>query len=174
VSLRVELFDKSKHDRAAFDSGSEPLDRWFQKSASQDSERNFARVHVAVDEQGVVGFYSLSTISIDLGDLPETLRKRLPRYSEVPAILMGRLAVHRRVQRQGIGTVLLGHALGKAMASSQQIAAYAVVVDAKSEAVALWYESFGFQPLTAGRLFMPMVTAATAALSASASEPRTD
>ena len=82
-----------KHDRAAFSCGVVALDEWFRFRAGQDEKRNVARVFVAIDDlRGIVGFYSLSSFTLAITDLPPTHSKRLPRYDLIPAALIGRLA----------------------------------------------------------------------------------
>ncbi len=95
------------HDRRAFRCGQEALDDWFRHRASQDEKRNVARVFVAVTaELGVVGFYSLSALSLSLESVPEELAHRLPRYDAIPAALIGRLARDGRVRGKGVTTPL--------------------------------------------------------------------
>ena len=47
------------------------LDDWFHLRAGQDENRNVARVFVAIDDQRrIVGFYSLSSFTLTIADLP--------------------------------------------------------------------------------------------------------
>ena len=81
-----------KHDRAALSCDVAALDDWFRLRAGQDEKRNVARVFVAIDDQrGIVGFYSLSSFTLSITDLPPERAKRLPRYDAIPAALIGRL-----------------------------------------------------------------------------------
>src|ERR1700722_6179548 len=101
-----------RHDRAAFSCGVAALDDWFRLRAGQDEKRNVARVFVAIDDKrGVVGFYSCSSFTIAIADLPPELGKRLPRYDAIPAALIGRLARDQRVRAKGIGALLLADAI---------------------------------------------------------------
>ena len=52
-----------------------------------------------------IGFYTLCATSFELTSLPTELTKRLPRYPEIPAILVGRLA--REIDYPGLGALLL-------------------------------------------------------------------
>jgi ribosomal protein S18 acetylase RimI-like enzyme len=151
------------HDRAKFSCGQPDLDDWFQLRASQDEKRNLARVLVAVDaELGVVGFYSLSSLSLSLESLPEEIAHKLPRYDAVPAALIGRLARDKRVRGQGMGELLLVDAIRRILAAGRSVAVFAIVVDAKDEPAATFYKAFGFQafPLRPKRLFLLAATAA--------------
>jgi ribosomal protein S18 acetylase RimI-like enzyme len=154
-----------RHDRAGFSCGQPDLDAWFRLRASQDEKRNVARVFVAVDENfGVVGFYSLSSLSLSLDSLPEAVAHKLPRYDAIPAALIGRLARDERVRGQGVGELLLADAIRRILGAGRSIAVFAIVVDAKDERAADFYRSFGFQafPSRPKRLFLPTATAAAA------------
>ncbi len=156
------------HDRSAFTSGDDAdslaLDLWFRKAASQDQKRDLARVFVAIDRDAgdaIVGFYSLSTFSIALGDIPEDLARKLPRYDAIPAALIGRLARATSVRGQGIGELLVADAVRRILDVSESVAVYAIVVDAKNEWASKFYRSFGFIPFpdSPKRLFLLATTA---------------
>jgi GNAT superfamily N-acetyltransferase len=151
-----------KHDRSAFSCGVVELDAWFHQRAGQDYKRNVARVFVALDAQrGVVGFYSLSSFTLTLHDLPPEYAKRLPRYDAIPAALIGRLARDKRARGEGIGELLLADAVRRVLGAARSLAVYAVVVDAKDEPAATFYHCFGFTPFPNRpfRLFMPVTDA---------------
>lgn len=153
------------HDRAGFSCGQPDLDDWFRLRVSQDVKRNIARVFVAVDsELGIVGFYSLSSLSLTPETLPAEIARKLPRYDAVPAVLIGRLARDERVRGRRLGEILLGDALQRILGAGRSIAAFAIVVDAKDERAADFYERFGFRVLSgrSNRLFLPTATAAAA------------
>ncbi len=148
----------AEHDRADFCSGSEPLDRYLRERASQDFKRYVSTPFVLYDLEAkrIAGYYTLAATGIQFEDLPEAMRKKLPRYPMVPAILLGRLAVDKRYQGKGLGAFLLVDALRRSLIN--EIVAAAVVVDAKDDAALAFYEyhnfvSFAGMPL---RLFLPM------------------
>lgn len=160
-TLRVEPLG-SHHDRGAFSCGAEELDDYLRRRASQDQKRNVAQVFVTADEPGrrVIGFYTLSTLSIDLGHLPDDLARRLPKYSEIPAALLGRLAVDQNFQGQGVGEHLLIDALTRVCSVADDIAIFAVIVDARDSRAATFYEGYDFVrlPNSPHRLFLPTAT----------------
>lgn len=129
-------------DRNGFASGSEPLDRYFRERVTQDVRRRIAACFVALAGDQVAGYYTLASASIPLADLPAQSRKKLPKYPSVPAVRMGRLAVHQAFKRQGLGGVLLADALLRARQA--EIAAYALIVDAKDDVAVAFYEYHGF------------------------------
>jgi ribosomal protein S18 acetylase RimI-like enzyme len=147
------------HDRAAFDSDSEPLNRYLQTQASQDVRRRVAACFVAVAEQRrIAGYYTLASASVWLSDLPQNVAKKLPRYPTVPAVRMGRLAVDREFKGQGLGGALLADALVRSARS--EIAAFALIVDAKDKSAAAFYIHHGFIafPSSPLALFLPLAT----------------
>jgi ribosomal protein S18 acetylase RimI-like enzyme len=153
------------HDRAGFSCGQPDLDDWFHRRASQDEKRNLARAFVAIDtDLGVIGFYSLSTLSLALESLPENLAHKLPRYGAIPAALIGRLARDKRVRGQNVGELLLADAIQRILNAGLSLAVFAIVVDAKDDRAAAFYKAFGFQefPLQSNRLFLLTSTAAAA------------
>lgn len=147
------------HDRTAFNSGSEPLNRYLTEQVSQDVRRRVAACFVALaDGQRIAGYYTLASASLLLADLPSSAGKKLPRYPTVPTVRMGRLAVDEAFKGRGLGGALLADALSRATRS--EIAAYALMVDAKNEAAAAFYRHHGFiaLPDSSRTLFLPLST----------------
>jgi predicted GNAT family N-acyltransferase len=158
-----EPLDANKHNRAAFSCGQEPLDRYLQQRANQDLQKRVAAVMVLTpDGTTIAGYYTLSQYAIDLSALPEeTVKKlRLPKYSELPATLLGRLARSSQFRGQGVGELLLMEALRRSLQQSQAVASMAVVVDAKDGDAKAFYLKYGFIELPdhPDRLFLPMAT----------------
>jgi GNAT superfamily N-acetyltransferase len=154
---------RTEHDRSGFSCGSPALDQYLKTQASQDLRRQLAAVFVLTEagSPAVIGYYCLSSASIQHKDVPAELARRLP-YSSLPATLLGRLAVDSRRRGERLGEFLLMDALDRAVAAAGTIGAWAVVVDAKDEAAAGFYEHYGFHrflddPL---RLFLPLKTVA--------------
>ncbi len=147
------------NDRSSFHCDSAPLNRYLREQATQDIRRRVAACFVALaDGQRIAGYYTLASASLFLADLPASISKKLPRYPTVPAVRMGRLAVDHEFKGQGLGGALLADALERAARS--EIAAFALVVDAKDEAAANFYKHHGFialpdSPLS---LFLPLAT----------------
>jgi len=164
LEISIEPLGKH-HDRTTFHCGQPALDDWFRHRASQDEKRNVARVFVAVTpDLGVIGFYSLSSLSLSLEALPEEVAHRLPRYDAIPAALIGRLARDERVRGRGVGELLLADAIQRILGAGRSVAVFAIVVDAKDDRAAEFYQAFGFRvfPLQPSRLFLLTATAAAA------------
>lgn len=150
----------SEHGRPGFHCGVASLDDYIRKQARQDVKRRFSRVFVATTVEqpsSIVGYYTLSTLSIELNQLPQALARKLPRHP-VPAALLGRLAVAQAAQGHGVGKMLLVDAIKRTLTVSDEIAIYAMVVDAIDERAQHFYEQFGFSLLSSRnqRLFLPL------------------
>jgi len=148
------------HDRASFTSGVAPLDRYFREQATQDVRRRVTACYVALEAPGaeVAGYYTLAAGGIPLTDLPGSLAKRLPRYPSVPVARLGRLAVDQAYRGRKLGSALLWGAGMRAFRS--EIAAFALVVDAKDEAAEAFYLHHGFVTLgnQPRQLVLPLAT----------------
>jgi ribosomal protein S18 acetylase RimI-like enzyme len=146
------------HDRAAFSCGVEPLDRYFKQQAGQESRRHIANCFVAVSHATKVigGYYTLSATAVIFDTLPDTFKKKLPRYPEVPAALVGRLAVDLQHRGKRLGETLLLDAMGRTLQSG--VAAAILVVDPKDEQAARFYHRYGFLDIGPGRtrLYIPV------------------
>ena len=158
-NLVIEPFNLT-HDRTGFQCGVEALDRYLKKQAKQDIKRRISRVFVATkpdNPKAVMGYYTLSTLSIELNQLPEKLARKLPKHP-VPAALIGRLATCKVARGQGVGKLLLADAIQRTLAVSDQITIYAMVVDAINDNAKGFYEQFGCTRLSddSPRLFLPL------------------
>jgi predicted GNAT family N-acyltransferase len=161
-SVKIEPLAR-KHDRAAFSCGYEELDRYIKERASQEAKKKISASFVLVESEDntVIGFYNLSATSILLCDLPEKTAK-LPRYPDVPATLLGRLAVDSRYKGRRHGELLLMDALRRAFQATSDVASFAVVVDPKDKKSRSFYEHYEFVafPDQKLRMFLPMITIA--------------
>jgi GNAT superfamily N-acetyltransferase len=148
------------HNKKDFHCNVESLDRYIHKQARQDIKRCISRIFVASfpdRPEEIMGYYSLSTLSIDLSQLPEKMSQKLPKHP-IPAALIGRLAVSKNAQKCGIGKMLLVDAIKRTLSVTDQIAIYAMVVDSVNDTAIEFYEQFGFIGLNddRSRLFLPL------------------
>jgi GNAT superfamily N-acetyltransferase len=152
-----------QHDRSDFSCGQLALDQYLKVRASQDVKRRMSNCFVACDKQGqIAAYYTLAATSLPLTELSEFAKKRLPRYELLPAVLIGRLAVNEKFQRQGIGGALIIDAAKRA--SSAEPAVFALIVEAKDESAKCFYQHLGFQAFASKpkNLFLPLATVAAA------------
>ncbi|MEF3698795.1 GNAT family N-acetyltransferase [Desulfolutivibrio sp.] len=157
MNLRLVALD-NRLDRKGFSCGEEALDRYFREGVAQDVKRRVASCFVALGGTDVAGFYTLACAGLPVSDLPEAITRRLPRYPTLPAVRIGRLAVAQTFQGRGVGSVLLVDAMHRAL--RMDVAGFTLVVDAKNEHAASFYEHHGFMRLVSrpGTLFLPLAT----------------
>ena len=150
------------HNRVDFRCGIEELDQYLRRNAKQDAKRRVSAPFVVVERgyDRIAGFCTLSATTINLGELPADIAKKLPKYPLVPATLLGRLAVDQRYRGHGLGELLLIDALHRSWRQSEQIASTSVVVEAKNEPARQFYLRYDFLsfPTQDRRLFLPMKT----------------
>lgn len=160
-NILIEPLHKDHH-RTEFHCGVKLLDRYIAKQAGQDIKRRVSRVFVATPAASsgkIIGYYTLSALSIELYRLPEKMARKLPRHP-VPAALLGRLAVSKNARGHGIGKMLLADSIKRTISISDQIAIYAMVVDAIDDSAKRFYQQYGFSSLCeeTSRLFLPLQT----------------
>nr|WP_245197822.1 GNAT family N-acetyltransferase [Jiella mangrovi] len=108
------------------------------------------------DGPTIIGYYSISAHSVRRDHLPDDVQAG--PYEDIPFLLLGRLAVDRRSQGQGYGDALIVHAFHTTRKAASQIGILGMIVEAKDEKAAAFYEGFGFRRLTAttNRLVLPI------------------
>lgn len=152
----------SKHDRESFSCAKELLDHYFWRQAKQDVKRKLAACFVWVDKETkkILGYYTLSSNSITHDLIPDSFKKKLPKsYLFLPTILLGRLAIDKSFQGQGLGKILLIDSLKRCFDISDSIGAFAVIVDPLDQEAERFYEKYGFVKLPdSGKMFLPMKT----------------
>ena len=93
----------------------------------------------------ILGFYTLSAAQVDSAELSDADRKKLPRYP-IPCFRLGRLACRMDHRGRGLGKLLIGCAVERCLQARKQVAAFALIVDAKSPEAKAFYEHYGFTP----------------------------
>ncbi len=153
-----------------FQSGTHALDDYFARHALSNDRSGIARAYVLRRAAGddaalptVLGFYTLSMASVPSADVAEAVGSKLPRYP-MPVALIGRLAVERRAQGRRFGETLLVDALRRVVDAAALVACIGIIVDAKNESAARFYERYDFVTVTEEeewprRMFMPIQVA---------------
>jgi len=148
-----------QHDREGFDCGVEALNRYLSQIARQHEAKGVSRTYVLTDDgKSIAGFFALTFCQVDGCTLPKTLSKKLPK--QIPAMRLGRLAVSKSRQKQGIGHMLISSAMIMVERAEKIAGGIGLFVDAKDDAAAAYYAQFGFQPLESAplTLFLPIQT----------------
>lgn len=157
-----------EHDRAAFSCGVPLLDAFLHERVGQFAQRHLAQPFVMVaptgagEKKAIAGYYTLSSHGLDYEEMPDALRKKLPKRVRVGVTLIGYMAIDRQYQGQGLGRLLLFDALYRALQASRHVASRAVIVDATDEPARAFYERYDFIRFAeeSGRLYLPMDTIA--------------
>ncbi len=159
--LKVEML-APHHERDGFVCGVDSLDRYLRTQASQDVRRKANGVFILVEAAqpaAVLGYYTLCAAALSPGDVPEAVRKHIPRYPQVSATLMGRLAISQARQGEGLGAILIADAVRRAYVSAATVGSSMMVVDALHDRAAAFYVAHGFLCLPDSlRLILPMRT----------------
>ena len=158
--FRMEML--AAQDRSSFCCGNDRIDHYFREIVTQDIKRRYVNCVVAVEaETGkLAGFYTLSANGIPLTDIPDDLKKKMPRYPTVPVGLIGWLGRHVDFAGRGLGEALLFDAIKFIAAGTA--GAHAIIVDAIDDRAMKFYRDFGFislSPDAPRRLYIPVATA---------------
>ena len=167
TALRWEEAPLAKRrDCDAFDCDDADLNLYMQKYARQNHESGGAKGFVAAPADAparILGFYTLSPASLEYARTPALAKKGLARY-DVPVFRLGRLAVDKTVQGRGLGGALLLRAADRCMRVAQDVGGVALLIDAKHDRAARWYEAYGALRLDDAplSLVLPLAVAADA------------
>lgn len=138
-------FDKSI-DRVAFDCGLHPpLNKYIAQQAGQDEKRNVSKTFMYLEDGVLLGYYTLANASVALDQLSEEQKMKMPRYP-MPAVLLSRLAVDKSMQGKGLGPRLMADFFRRVYAVSKHSGVAFIVVDAKDEKAAAFYQKLQFLP----------------------------
>lgn len=153
-----QLLDASC-DVTSFDCGKPALNEWLRRHALSNQRNGFTRVLVVMPGDVIAGFYGLAPTEILPASLPRSVRTgRHP--NQIPAILLGQLAVDKRFAGQGVGSALLRHALERVVEAARSIGGNVVVVRTIDRDAEIYWQSNGFMPLRddPSMLFLPIET----------------
>jgi ribosomal protein S18 acetylase RimI-like enzyme len=161
--IEIRLFDPARHDRTGFDCGLQRLNNFIQRSAKKQQASDIVRVYVALhpDSDTVLGYHSINAYSLNADDLGPLKPKTTPPHNALPAIYLSMIAIDKRQQGLGLGSILLDHAKQKALAVGESVGAFAMVLDvmdddgdAAADNRVAWYAKHGFQSFPDNRLKM--------------------
>lgn len=161
MSYLTELLN-STHKKRDFNCGKKLLDDYLHTQAKQDIKRRLSACFIlSGDDDSVRGYYTLSSTSINRELLPEPIIKKLPpSYHNLPATLLGRLAVDINHKGQRLGELLLLDALKRSYeVSLSSVGSMAIIVDPLDEEAVRFYKKYGFILLPdSGKMFITMDT----------------
>ncbi len=130
------------HEVADFDCGEPTLNIWLQRRALANQASGASRTFVVCREQHAVGYYALAAGGIASTEAPGRARRNMP--DPIPMMVLGRLAVDRRGQGQGLGVLLLRDAVARTQRVAVEFGIAGIVVHAISEEAKRFYQRWGF------------------------------
>jgi GNAT superfamily N-acetyltransferase len=147
------------HEVSAFQSGEAVLDSWLRTRALQNMAIAASKTYVLCAEgtQRVIGFYALSMGQILNQEGTGAMRRNMPR--NIPAVMLGRLAIDQIFQGKGLGQALLQDAVIRASRAASEVSARLLIVHALSPAAEAFYTHHGFTrlPIEAPTLALDLV-----------------
>lgn len=149
------------HKKEGFNCENELLTTYFRNQANQDVKRQLSRCFVMIDDENEVkGYYTISSSSINRELIPETIKSKLPKsYTDIPVILVGRLARDKKFKGEGIGESLLLDAFKRCYDVTLNLGCMAVIVDPIDGKAKDFYSKYGFIFLPdSNRMFITMKT----------------
>ena len=166
MSLRIEKLTR-QHVLDDFDCGQEALNRFLLRFSWPNQQANASQTYVGLDDNAVIGFYTLVVGEVAYDGAPERLTKGLARHP-VPIILLARTGVRVAMQGRGIGAALVKDAMRRTIAAADIAGIRAFVVYAKDDTACAFYAHLGFEsftdlPLTLYRLIKDIRAMAAAA-----------
>ncbi len=134
----------SEHGLEGFDCGEPALNDWLARRALGNQAAGTSRTWVVIHEPTgmVVAYYASSTASVMRAAAPRRIARDQP--ADLPAILLGRMAVDSRHQSKGLGAAMLKHFMTKAIEVSEKVGVRLVLVHAKDEQAKDFYLYHGF------------------------------
>jgi len=133
------------HTVDTFDCGREALNLFLRKHALQNQRTGGSQTYVGTADDRVIGYYALAVGSVEQDQAPERIKKGLAKHS-IPLMLLARLAVDLRWQKQGVGAALLKDATLRTLQAADIAGIRALVVHAQDEEAKTFYEHFDFLP----------------------------
>lgn len=139
----------------SFDCGHVALNEFLQRFALVNQRSNSSQTYESCNAGQVAGFYSLAVGSVEPSHSAPRVIKGIPRHP-VPVMILARLAIDQRYQRQGLGKALLKNALLRTVQAADIAGIRALLVHAKDEEARNWYRQWEFEesPTDAYHLFL--------------------
>lgn len=144
TSIQGPTLLSKDHVVRLFDCGNTPLNAFLQQHAMANQANGSARTFVALENECVLGYYSLAVSSLTHSDAPLRMAKGLARHP-IPILLIARLAVDQKYQGLGIAKGLFKDALKRAVTVSHEAGVRAIMTHAKDENAKRFYLRFGME-----------------------------
>jgi GNAT superfamily N-acetyltransferase len=138
---------RREHPRKAFHCGAAAVDDWLTTKALQNQDKHLSVTKVLLDKAGqIAGYYTLATGQVEFSELPAEIAKPLPRR-QLPVAILAWLGVSGERQGQGLGRLLLAHALRDCYDAGKTFAFIAVLLDCLNDDAKAFYQHWDFAEL---------------------------
>ena len=131
----------AEHDLGAFGSGGVSLDEWLRRRALHNQASGASRTYVACDDDRIAGYYAVAASAVAPDAATGRFRRNMP--DPVPVAVLGRLAVDKAYQGQGLGRALFRDAARRVLAAADSIGIRGMLVHAISEDARAFYIGLG-------------------------------
>jgi GNAT superfamily N-acetyltransferase len=154
--LRLCALNK-RHDLNSFNSVSDELNDFLKNDALGGQNSMISRTYLCFYKERLVGFITLIGDTIEAKLMIKKDGIEDYEYEKYPAIKIGRLAVDKDCEGQGIGPHMLKWSIGLVYQISQRIGCRYITVDSKKDSI-WFYEREGFKLVNKqrNRNFPPM------------------
>lgn len=132
------------HDLREFASGVDALDDWLKRRARGNQVSGASRTFVVADGGRVMGYYALASGAITVANGVGRFRRNMP--DPIPVVVLGRLAIDRSRQGEGLGRALFRDCALRVSQAADTIGIRGIVVHAISEQARAFYLALGFDP----------------------------
>lgn len=139
----------ASHVLEPFNCGKPTLNEWLIRHARQAQSSGSARTFVVLDDERLVGYFSLTVGQVDVLTAPERISRGMGRYP-IPVAILARLAVSQTDQGRGIGVGLLRDAIVRTLTVADQVGVRALLTHPLDDEAARFYRRFGFESSPAG------------------------
>ena len=163
-SLRLEPLG-AHHARAAFACTDEPsLQDYIRdgERAIREHVNGVTRVYVLVAASmpnTIIGYVTLSNATVLAHELPNKVKRGLPLYKLMPAMLLGRMAVDDNYRGHDYGALLVLKSFALCLKAIEIAGCVALLVDPKTDRLISYYANSGFTSLRDQRRMFIMKTA---------------
>lgn len=134
------------HSLDQFDCGKPALTDWLRRYARMNQGAGMTQTYVVHVDNRVIGYYSLCPGSIERKSAIPRILKGIAGHSDIPIILLARLAIDINEHGKGLGAAMLKDAFQRAINAAVAIAGRAIIVHAMDEDAVRFYEHFDFAP----------------------------
>lgn len=155
IKIEAPVVLSSEHNMIHFDSDSSELNNWLKNKALKNEGRS-SRTYVICRNNCVIGYYSLAAGAVSHEEVIGKLKRNMP--DPIPVMILGRLAIDKSKQGQGLGTALLKDALLRTLQAANILGIRAILVHAINASAKKFYQNRGFResPLNTLTLMLPL------------------